>query len=53
MAPEDIKKLVNAPDIYGLTPLMVALKNNKNGSIRRLQKYGATLRLSNINEGDF
>lgn len=53
MTQVDIKKLINAADIYGLTPLMLALKNNKNGSIVRLHKHGAVLRQSNSNECDF
>lgn len=42
--------MINHSDIYGYTPLMIALKNNKNGSIVRLKNHGAILR---ENDADF
>lgn len=43
---DDRKRLINAVDIYNISPLILALKNNKNGSIGRLHKHGAILRQS-------
>jgi hypothetical protein len=39
-----VNSMINKSDIFGMTPLMLALKNNKNGSIVRLKNNGARLR---------
>lgn len=52
LAGEILKDLINQPDIYGITPLMLAIKNERNGSIIRLTNSGAGLRQDEENDKD-